>query len=39
MLEEVDIAFYGDFRELSQEDKETVREMVRLMRSRREKKD
>lgn len=39
VLEEVDIAFYGDFRELSQEDKETVREMVRLMRSRREKKD
>ena len=39
VLEEVDIAFYGDFKELSQEDKETVREMVRLMRSRREKKD
>lgn len=39
VLDEVDIAFYGDFRELSQEDKETVREMVRLMRSRREKKD
>ncbi len=37
VLEEVDIAFYGDFRGLSQEDKENVRTMVRLWRSSRGK--
>ena len=34
-LDQVDVAFYGDFRELSDEDKETVRDMVRIMRERR----
>lgn len=35
ILEEVDVAFYGDFKELNDEEKETVRDMVRLMRERR----
>lgn len=35
VLEEVDVAFYGDFRELDEEQKEAVRDMVRLMRQRR----
>ena len=34
-LSQVDIAFYGDYKELTEEDKETVRDMVRLMRQRR----
>ena len=34
-LDQVDIAFYGDFKELSDEEKETVRDMVRIMRERR----
>ena len=35
ILEKVDVAFYGDFKELNDEEKETVRDMVRLMRERR----
>ena len=35
VLEDVDVAFYGDFKELNDEEKETVRDMVRLMRERR----
>jgi hypothetical protein len=35
-LEEVDIAFYGDFKELSDTQKEAVRDMVRAMRARRQ---
>ena len=35
VLEEVDVAFYGDFRELDEEQKEAVRDMVRIMRQRR----
>lgn len=35
VLEEVDVAFYGDFKELDDEQKEAVREMVRAMRNRR----
>ncbi len=35
VLQEVDVAFYGDFKELNDEEKETVRDMVRLMRQRR----
>lgn len=35
ILDEVDMAFYGDFKELNEEEKETVRDMVRLMRQRR----
>jgi len=34
-LDQVDVAFYGEFKELTEEDKETVRDMVRLMRERR----
>ena len=34
-LEQGDVAFYGDFKELSEEEKETVRDMVRIMRQRR----
>ena len=35
VLVQVDVAFYGDFKELNEEEKETVRDMVRLMRQRR----
>lgn len=35
ILDRVDIAFYGEYKELNDEDKETVRDMVRLMRERR----
>lgn len=38
ILDQVDIAFYGEFRELDEEEKETVRDMVRLMRQRRAQK-
>ena len=31
-LEDVDIAFYGQYRELTEEQKDAVRQMVRLMR-------
>ena len=34
-LDQVDVAFYGEFKELTDEDKETVRDMVRIMRQRR----
>ncbi len=35
ILDRVDVAFYGEYKELDEEDKETVRDMVRLMRERR----
>ena len=35
ILDDVDVAFYGEYRELSEDDKETVRDMVRIMRERR----
>ena len=38
VLDEIDIAFYGDYKELTEDDKETVRDMVRVMRERRTKK-
>ena len=38
ILDEVDVAFYGDFKELNEDEKETVRDMVRLMRLRRAEK-
>jgi transcriptional regulator with XRE-family HTH domain len=38
ILDDIDIAFYGEFRELTEDDKETVRDMVRVMRERRAKK-
>lgn len=37
ILEQVDVAFYGDFKELDEEQKEAIRDMVRLMRERRAK--
>ena len=36
ILDQVDIAFYGDFKELNDKEKEAVRDMVRLMRQRRQ---
>lgn len=38
ILDRVDVAFYGEYKELSDEEKETVRDMVRLMRQRRAQK-
>ena len=38
VLDEIDIAFYGEYKELTEDDKETVRDMVRVMRERRAKK-
>lgn len=35
ILDDVDFAFYGEYKELTEDDKETVRDMVRLMRQRR----
>ena len=34
ILDQVDVAFYGEFKELTDEQKETVRDMVRIMRAR-----
>jgi len=39
VLDEVDIAFYGDFKELDDEEKSAVRDMVRIMRQRRGAKE
>ena len=36
-LDEIDLAFYGAFKELNEDDQETVRDMVRIMRERRAK--
>lgn len=36
-LDDVDIAFYGSYKELSEDDKETIRRMVEVMRERRKK--
>lgn len=38
VLDDVDIAFYGEFRELDEDQKQTVRDMVSVMRERRSKK-
>ncbi len=35
ILDQVDVAFYGEYKELNDEEKEAVRDMVRLMRKRR----
>ncbi len=37
ILDEVDIAFYGDFKELTEAQKDAVRSMVRLMRQGKDK--
>lgn len=34
VLDQVDVAFYGQFKELTEEQKATVRDMVRLMRGK-----
>lgn len=39
VLDEVDVAFYGEYKELDEEQKQTVRDMVRLMRQRRRKQE
>ena len=36
VLQDVDIAFYDDFKELDEDQKQTLRDMVRLMRQRRQ---
>lgn len=38
ILDEVDIAFYGEYKELSDDEKDVVRDMVRVMHERRAKK-
>lgn len=38
ILDKVDIAFYGAFKELSEHDQDTIRDMVSVMRARRKKK-
>ena len=38
VLDEVDIAFYNHFKELDEDQRETVRDMVKVMRERRSKK-
>ncbi len=38
VLDDVDIAFYGDYKELTEDDKATLRDMARIMRERRAKK-
>lgn len=35
LLDQVDLAFYGEYKALDEEEKEAVRDMVRLMRKRR----
>lgn len=34
-MNDVDVAFYGDYKELSDDDQKTIRDMVRVMRERR----
>lgn len=35
VLDQADVAFYGDYKELNEEEKKAVRDMVRVMRERR----
>lgn len=39
ILDEVDAAFYGDYQALSEEEKDTLRAMARLMRERRQNRE
>lgn len=39
ILDEIDVGFYGDYKQLSEDDKQTLRDMARLMRERRAHKD
>lgn len=38
-MSDVDVAFYGGYKELSEEDQKVIRDMVKLMRERRAKKE
>lgn len=38
VLDEVDIAFYGDFKELDEDQQATIRDMVAVMRQRKEQR-
>jgi len=38
ILDDVDVAFYGDYKELSEDEKEILRDMARVMRERRKNK-
>lgn len=38
VLDEVDVAFYGEYKELDEEQKATIRDMVAVMRSRKDKR-
>ena len=38
ILDDVDIAFYGEYKELSDDDKAVLRDMVKVMRARRARK-
>lgn len=39
ILDEIDVAFYGDYKELSEDDKETLRAMARVMKERQARKN
>lgn len=39
VLSQVDVAFYGEFRELDENEQQTIRDMVTLMRRRREQRN
>lgn len=39
ILDEIDVAFYGDYKELTEENKETLRAMARLFRERQGKQE
>lgn len=38
-MSDVDVAFYGGYKELSEDDQKTIRDMVQLMRARRAEKE
>lgn len=38
ILDDIDVAFYGDYKELTEDDKETLRAMARVMRDRQRRK-
>lgn len=39
VLDNVDVAFYGEYKALDERDKETLRDMVRVMRARRARRE
>ena len=38
ILDDVDIAFYGDYKQLTEEEKEDMRDFLKLLRARRERR-